>query len=96
MLLCNPVNLDLFSLHVDPPPPYHLLPCSSVLLQHLRISLNADNQCRVQHLWFPSLFDMLEHFRANRIPLENGAIVNAPTNATPVMLTDYVIGQCFF
>ncbi|XP_039628116.1 SH2B adapter protein 3 [Polypterus senegalus] len=54
--------------------------------KHLRLSLTDRGHCRVQHLRFSSVVDMLNHFQLSPIPLECGTPCD-------VKLSNYVLAN---
>lgn len=60
--------------------------------KHLRLTLEADGKCKVTHLWFDSIFDMLAHFRSHPIPLDSKDGCPQPD----VTLTEYVPNSLSF
>ncbi len=55
-------------------------------LQHLRMTLDGSGRCQVTHMWFESIFDMLDYFRSHPIPLDSRDGATQPD----VTLTEFV------
>ncbi|XP_071790197.1 SH2B adapter protein 2-like [Asterias amurensis] len=54
--------------------------------KHLRMTLDESCRCQVTHMWFESIFDMLDYFRSHPIPLDSRDGATQPD----VTLTEFV------
>ena len=53
-------------------------------IQHLRMSVNPNGSCQMQHLSFSRVSEMLDYFKHHPIPLESTSMYG------DIMLTDHV------
>lgn len=58
--------------------------CLVLSVQHLRMSVNPNGSCQMQHLSFSKVSEMLDYFKTHAIPLESTSVYG------DIMLTTYV------